>query len=185
MRHSPPARISAPRVATAVASSAAALTLGASALPAAAQQVSGGATATLAALFVRGVDTAADTSGNYLALGGQGTLVGVCINAGGAAITGAMTINASASGYASFPRAVYAGSGNFPGRLGRGSRQSRRDASVVCAGGELQRRSCRTGAGRDHRRVVGTGKPRYCVFAVQPARVRRLADAGAHRYAAV
>jgi hypothetical protein len=112
MRHSPPARITARRVATAIALSAI-FTLSASAIPATAQQVSGGATATLAAAFVRGVDTAADSSGNYLAVGGQGTLLGVCINAGGAAISGAMTINASAGGYASFPRAVYIGSGSF------------------------------------------------------------------------
>ncbi len=104
MSHPSPARSAADRLAIPVILTAV-LTMAAPA-SAAAQQVSGGATVDLAALFVRGVDTAADASGNYLAIGGQGQIVAVCINAGGAAITGAMTINAT-GGYASFPRAVY------------------------------------------------------------------------------
>ncbi len=85
---------------------AAGFALCALASPAAAQQVEAGPTTSLTSMYVRGVDTAADTSGNYLVLGGQGTLVGVCINAAGSPITGLMTINET-GGYASFPRAVY------------------------------------------------------------------------------
>ena len=59
------------------------------------------------AAFIRGVDTAAAPNGTYLVVGGQGPLYAVCVNAQGAAISGAMLINATAGGYAAFPRAVY------------------------------------------------------------------------------
>ncbi len=50
------------------------LTLAGPLSTAGAQQVSGGATLPVMGLFVRGVDTASDPAGNYLVVGGQGTL---------------------------------------------------------------------------------------------------------------
>jgi hypothetical protein len=86
-----------------------ALTAGLALLPASAgaQQVAGGATSPILSLFVRGVDTANDSQGNYLVTGGQGPVYAACINAQGVPISGPMLLNATAGGYASFPRAVY------------------------------------------------------------------------------
>jgi hypothetical protein len=75
--------------------------------PAGAQQVSAGATRAIMSLFVRGVDTAADAAGNYLVVGGQGPVYAACVNAQGVPIMGPVPINATAGGYAAFPRAVY------------------------------------------------------------------------------
>ena len=72
-----------------------------------AQQVQGGPTIPIVAAYIRGVDTAAAPNGTYLVVGGQGPVYAVCVNAQGTAISGAMLINATPGGYASFPRAVY------------------------------------------------------------------------------
>ena len=84
---------------------------------ASAQQIQGGPTTPVMSLFVRGVDTAPDASGNYLVVGGQGPLYAACINAQGTPISGPIPINAT-GGYASFPRAAYSpylfnGAGGF------------------------------------------------------------------------
>jgi hypothetical protein len=71
------------------------------------QQVQGGATIPVVSAFVRGVDTAAAPNGTYMVIGGQGPLYAVCVNGAGGAISGAIKINATAGGYASFPRAVW------------------------------------------------------------------------------
>jgi hypothetical protein len=94
------------------------MVLAGSASPTAAQQVSGGATSAVIGGFVRGVDTANDLWGNYLVVGGQGNLTAVCLNASGVPISGGIPINATPTGYASFPRAVYSphvfgGAGGF------------------------------------------------------------------------
>jgi hypothetical protein len=73
-----------------------------------AQQVQGSATTPVMSFFVRGVDTAADAYGNYLVVGGQGTLNAMCINAAGVPVSGVIPLNAAATGYASFPRVAYA-----------------------------------------------------------------------------
>jgi hypothetical protein len=91
---------------------AAGFALGALASPAAAQQVDAGPTATLTSMFVRGVDTAGGAGGNYMVVGGQGSLAAVCINAGGSVIGGPYIIsgyqtNGAPSGYGSFPRVAY------------------------------------------------------------------------------
>jgi hypothetical protein len=70
----------------------------------------------VATFFVRGVDTAFDPNTNsYLIVGGQGVLVGVCVNANGIPISGVFTINGE--GHGQFPRARYSphvfGSGGF------------------------------------------------------------------------
>jgi hypothetical protein len=93
------------------------LAVGALSRPAEAQQVTAGSTTAVASTFVRGVDTAADPNGNYLVLGGQGSLVGVCLNAQGTPVTGQIGISAT-GGYAAFPRATYSqhvngGAGGF------------------------------------------------------------------------
>jgi hypothetical protein len=79
------------------------------------QPVSGGPTIEAATVpsvpLVRGVDAAVDpTTGNYLVVGGNGVLVGVCVNPQGAPITGPILINADNHG--AFPRARY-GTGGF------------------------------------------------------------------------
>ena len=95
-----------------------------------AQQVQGGPTIPVVAAFIRGVDTAAAPNGTYLVVGGQGPIYAVCVNAQGTAISGAMLINATPGGYASFPRAIYSpdvngGTRRVHGRVGRGRGQSR------------------------------------------------------------
>jgi hypothetical protein len=90
----------------------AALALCALADPAAAQQVDAGPTANLAGMYVRGVDTAAGAGGNYMVVGGQGSLVAVCVNASGAVYAGPYTISGYQTGgvptgYGSFPRVAY------------------------------------------------------------------------------
>jgi hypothetical protein len=80
------------------------------------QQVQGAPTQEVATFFVRGVDSAFDPAANaYLVVGGQGVLVGVCINASGFPIAGPFTINGD--GYGSFPRVRYSphvfGTGGF------------------------------------------------------------------------
>jgi hypothetical protein len=72
-----------------------------------AQQVQGGPTIPVVAAYIRGVDTAAAPNGTYVVLGGQGPIYAVCVSAQGTAISGAMLINATPGGYASFPRATY------------------------------------------------------------------------------
>jgi hypothetical protein len=77
-----------------------------------AQQIAAGPTKDLAAMFVRGVDTAGGPGGNYMVVGGQGSLAAVCINASGSVIGGPYTIsgyqtNGTPSGYGSFPRVAY------------------------------------------------------------------------------
>ena len=73
-----------------------------------AQQVQGGPTTpVVSARSSAALDTAAAPNGTYMVVGGQGPLYAVCVNAQGAAISGAMLINATAGGYAAFPRAVY------------------------------------------------------------------------------
>ena len=94
------------------------LTFGTWANPIEAQQVQGGPTSAIIGGFVRGVDTAGDSHGNFLVVGGQGTVIGVCLNAQGAPITGGIAINVTPTGYASFPRAVFSqqlfgGAGGF------------------------------------------------------------------------
>ena len=93
---------------------AAGLAVGAS--PASAQQVSAGATREVVTRFIRGVDSAFDpNTGTYLIVGGQGVVVGVCVNAQGVPTSGVFTINPS--GFGAFPRARYSphvlGSGGF------------------------------------------------------------------------
>ena len=88
----------------------------ASGVTASAQQIQAGATTEVATFFVRGVDTAFDPNTNrYLIVGGQGQLVGVCVNASGTPVSGAFTINGD--GHGQFPRARYSphvfGSGGF------------------------------------------------------------------------
>lgn len=83
---------------------------------AAAQQIAGGITRELATRFVRGVDSAFDPNTNtFLVVGGQGSLVGVCINSSGVAVAGPFTINNT--GHAQFPRVRYSphvlGTGGF------------------------------------------------------------------------
>ncbi|HTK78618.1 MAG TPA: hypothetical protein VL371_25390 [Gemmataceae bacterium] len=85
---------------------------------ASAQQVQGGATIPVVSAFIRGVDTAAAPNGTYMVVGGQGPMYAVCVNGAGGAISGAMQINATPGGYASFPRAVWSqdlagGAGGF------------------------------------------------------------------------
>jgi hypothetical protein len=70
-----------------------------------AQQVQGGPTTAVLPMFVRGVDSAADPSGNYLVVGGQGPLFALCVNSQGTPVTGRIPV--SNGGYGSFPRAVY------------------------------------------------------------------------------
>ena len=52
--------------------------------PASAQLAPIGATIEIASFFVRGVDVAADPSGDYLVVGAQNAVVGRCVNAQGA-----------------------------------------------------------------------------------------------------
>jgi hypothetical protein len=84
------------------------IALSAGATNALAQQVEGSATTPLMSFFVRGVDTAGDSSGNYLVVGGQGVLNAMCVNAQGVPISGVIPINAAPTGYASFPRVAFA-----------------------------------------------------------------------------
>jgi hypothetical protein len=56
--------------------------------------------------FIRGVDTTYDPStGGYFVVGGQGHIIGMCVNADGHPISGMMTINDT--GFGAFPRARY------------------------------------------------------------------------------
>src|SRR5919112_5139342 len=73
---------------------------------ASAQQVQGAATIELATLFMRGVDSAFDPNTNtFLVVGGQGVVVGMCVNGSGVPISGLFTINPA--GFGAFPRARY------------------------------------------------------------------------------
>jgi hypothetical protein len=94
------------------------LTFGTWANPIEAQQVQGGPTSAIIGGFVRGVDTAGNSNGNHLLVGGQGVITGVCVNAHGVPITGGIPINVTPTGYASFPRVtfsehLFAGAGGF------------------------------------------------------------------------
>ncbi|MEX1129173.1 MAG: hypothetical protein WEB50_11450 [Vicinamibacterales bacterium] len=78
----------------------------------AAAQISAiGATAEIAAFFVRGVDVAADPStGGYLVVGAQNTVVGICVNGQGQTIGSVFTIKPHSEGnvfFGAYPRARY------------------------------------------------------------------------------
>ena len=160
---------------------------GALSATASAQQVQAGVTSPVLNLFVRGVDTAGDPSGNYLVVGGQGTLYAMCINAQGAPITGPMPINAT-GGYSSFPRAVYSpyinnGGGGFmiawaeaPNDPGGNVMRALFTRWVTCSGvvGPYQVVSLRS--------VVGAREHRHRSLAGEPELPRGMADPSSYRF---
>ena len=74
--------------------------------PEAAAQPSGGGTVLNHSGFIRGVDVTYDPgTGGYFVVGGQGQVIGMCVNADGHATSGLITINNA--GFGAFPRARY------------------------------------------------------------------------------